>query len=336
MPSKVRDRDKPTFYLDHSTLCDAFRAHTLGSVKAAHPAYRPLLGWIERVAREANLCLSLFHLAELARWGEVDTADAMARWYDGLPIVWVLSPVELDNAEDEYWVKRAAGVIPAEPANAFAPSLLSTLSDLTQESLAAVLANGATAESFVKAFRAKGHDAEALLSAAQDFREDRAWADAQGWSDERKAEELGYKRRVELRTRAMEADRRLTKRGDAEYDAKSCTAGGVQDLLVSLFASDPRAMPCYRVRTRFNQGFVAAALRRPGPSKGEAGALSGSFHDFIHVSAGAAYCDVFTCDDVVSGWLGNLRADLGLAAQLSVKGLGGPEAFVKALMATWP
>ncbi len=93
-------------------------------------------------------------------------------------------------------------------------------------------------------------------------------------------------------------------------------------------------MPCYRARTRFNEGFVASAVRRPGPSNAEVKALSGSFHDFIHVSAGAAYCDVFTCHDVVSGWLGDLRADFGLPRQLSVKELGGPEAFVKAL--TWP
>jgi len=84
MPSKLYDPSKPTFYLDQSTLCDAFRAHD--SVKPSDAAYRPLLPWIERIAREANLCVSLIHISELAKWTDVKMANAFAAWLDGLPL----------------------------------------------------------------------------------------------------------------------------------------------------------------------------------------------------------------------------------------------------------
>jgi hypothetical protein len=44
--SKTRDPKQPTFYLDHSTLCDAFRAHRVKGGRAADAAYLPLMQWV--------------------------------------------------------------------------------------------------------------------------------------------------------------------------------------------------------------------------------------------------------------------------------------------------
>jgi hypothetical protein len=134
----------------------------------------------------------------------------------------------------------------------------------------------------------------------------------------------------------MDADRRLVARNDIEYAAKSCSGGEVQDLLVALLDKEPTALPCCRAVQRFNEGLISFAMTKEGGSKKERAALSGSFHDLVHLSVGAAYCNVFTCDGLVSDWLGPLRQDLGLQPQLSAKKLGGPEPFVKALMSTWP
>ena len=336
MSSKVRDLTKPTFYLDHSTLMDAFRANAVGGrMKPSLPAYRPLLGWVERVAREANLCLSVFHLDELAHWGDESGADGMAAWYDQLPIVWVRH--DLENVEDEHWVKVAAGALPARPVDAFAPSLLSAFGHLTQRAVTALLRSKQPVVTLVRASRTRGEgkEAETFIPAAQLFRENRAWAQAEGWSEAQREEDTASKRRVDLRKRALNADLRLIARADPEYATKSCTAGEVQDLLVSLFESDPRAMPSYKARIHFNQGFIGAAMRRRAPSRKERKDFHGTFHDLFHVSAGAAYCDVSTCDGPVSGWLGGLREELGLRHQLSVREVG-PEAFVRTLMSTWP
>jgi len=339
MPSKSRDAARPTFYLDHSTLCDAFRAHLVGGATPADIAYRPLFDWVECVAKEANLCMSVIHIAELGRWGDSATADAMARWYEQLPIVWVRSMTDVQNAEDEHWTKVAAGIDPKGTVNPFAPSLLVAFHDLKGDALTQLLGTMEPIVALLEAIRVKGQQNEVrgMLEVAQAFRDDRAWAESVAWSDERKRDEIAYKRRVDLRTRAMEADRRLVARKDLDYAAaKACSGGDVQDLLVELFDKEPTALPCYRAVQRFNEGLISFAMTKEGGSKKERAALSGSFHDLVHLSVGAAYCDVFTCDGLVSDWLGPLRQALGLQPQLSAKKLGGPEPFVKALMSTWP
>jgi hypothetical protein len=46
---------------------------------------------------------------------------------------------------------------------------------------------------------------------------------------------------------------------------------------------------------------------------------------------GAAYCDVFTCDYLVDRAIGDFRSRFGKRRQLSVRGCGGPVAFVERL-----
>jgi hypothetical protein len=134
----------------------------------------------------------------------------------------------------------------------------------------------------------------------------------------------------------MRADKRLTAWGDVAYAAKECSGDDVQDRLVELVARDPRAMPCYRAQARFHEGLIKVALQRSSASNNEQKALQGSFHDMIHLSVGAAYCDVFTCDHLVADWLGDLRKVLGLRPQLSRKQFETADKFVGALVETWP
>ncbi len=142
MPSKTVDPNKPTFYLDNSTLCAGIKAHRLlkGNAEAFAP-YRPIVPWVERVAREANFCLSLTHITELARWdGDPETADAMARWYDELPVVWTHGRDAIAGSEDSHWVAIAGGAPPPE-VRVFAPSLLSAFQDIGQPAAAYALAS---------------------------------------------------------------------------------------------------------------------------------------------------------------------------------------------------
>ncbi len=87
----------------------------------------------------------------------------------------------------------------------------------------------------------------------------------------------------------------------------------------------------------FNEGANAQVERGQvvdvQPSKGLRKTFLSAFGDWMHL-AGGAYCDVFTCDGTVSGWLGNVREGFGLPRQLAVRGYpGGAEAFVRDLMA---
>jgi hypothetical protein len=99
-------------------------------------------------------------------------------------------------------------------------------------------------------------------------------------------------------------------------------------------------MPLFSLIQRFNEGANAHVERGQvvdgQPSKGLRKTFLSAFGDWMHL-AGGAYCDVFTCDGIVSGWLWDVRKGLGLPRPLAVRGYpGGPEAFVRDLMATVP
>jgi hypothetical protein len=334
MASKVFEHGKPSVYPDNSTLCDAFRAAMPGG--RADRAYAPLKAWFERVALEANLCLSIHHLSELARWSDQDTADAMAAWYEALPIVWAKSTQTIEAEEGEHWTKVAAGVT-SPGVNPFSATLLGAFHALTPEMTARLLGSNDQARVLLGASRQMGHDREERFmgDTAQTFRDDLAWADENGLTTQQRQELEAQNERRALRELAREADTRLTARRDIAYARKPCTGGQVQDLLVELFGRDPTAMPYFRVQRRLWPGFRSRAGRRAGPSNNERAALAGALEDNLHASVGAAYCDVFTCDGEVAEWLGDLRARLGRRPQMTARAhVGGANGFVRDLMAT--
>jgi hypothetical protein len=99
-------------------------------------------------------------------------------------------------------------------------------------------------------------------------------------------------------------------------------------------------MPWMRVVQRFNEGanthVEAGQLANGQPSNRLRAAHASGIGDWMHL-VGAAYCDVFTCDGRVAGWLGDVRDTLGLRRQLGVRGHPrGAQGFVRDLMATLP
>lgn len=345
MASKVYDPTKIAVYPDHSTLCEAFRAHRPQA--AAHErAYAPLRAWFEQVAREANLCLSPVHLVELAGWDERATADEMARWYAGLPIVWVRMFQGAVRLEAEHWTKAAAGVPVPSEMKPFAPSLLTAFEAMDQNAAAALLAAGAPELALVQTARTPQWRAlwrtryvdpfiTHLVAIAVNHHHFRAQP---GWTEQMGRNDVAYNVRVHIRERARDADARLTNARDAAYAGKQCSAGEVQDLLVGMYAHEATAMPLLRLEHAFNAGAVArmdrGQITNGSPSARLRRDLESSFGDRMHL-AGGAYCDAFTCDGAVSGWIGGLRESFGLPRQLAARGYpGGAEAFVRDLMTT--
>jgi hypothetical protein len=342
------DPSKITVYPDHSTISAAFKAHRNQPDAAEYAAYLPLRDWFERVARDANLCLSNTHIVELFRWDDHATADEMARWYDKLPIIWVKSMhKDVEEFESERWTKIAAGVEVDPNAKPFAASLLTAFHALSLDAAAALLAQREPALAMVRATRAsptwharfQAYN-EQYIDMLMVVLRNHQWADAQGWTDERKRQETAVNVRRSLWERAEAADKRLTARGDAAYAPKPCTLPEVRARLIELYECEPKAMPLMRVMQRFNEGANAHVERgqvvNGQPSKSLRKTFLSSFGDWMHL-VGAAYCDVFTCDGTVSGWLDDVRETIGLRRQLAVRGYpGGPQAFVGDLMATLP
>jgi len=342
MPPKHYDPSRPTFYLDNSTLCSAWKAHRHEKDAAKYAAYSALVPWIERVAQEANLCLSHAHLLELESWADTATARGMVEWYEELPVVWVRDPEAVDDLEDRYWTMVAAGVPPKKVADKpFAPSLISSFFAPSREIVSRLLS---ARKPLVALFDAKlpgldqrrGRFIANILGVAELHRQ---WAKA-GWTQPQVQARLEQNLRVALRKRAYDTNARLAAERDPAYVNKACTDGAVQDLLVDLYERDARTMPMFRATRLFIRGSVDLAghgeVVNGRPSNKLSGALSGLLFDYWHL-VGAAYCDVFTCDRTVSDWLGDSRVTLGLRPQMAVRGHpGAAEGFVRDLTATWP
>ena len=146
--------------------------------------------------------------------------------------------------------------------------------------------------------------------------------------------------RRSLWTLAEATDARLTQAGDEGYFRKESTLPEIRARLIELYEADPKVMPLMRIRDRFNDGLSAHVERGQvvdgQPSKGLRKTLESNFGDWIHLG-GAAYCDVFTCDGIVAGWLDDVRETQGFERQRTVRGYpGGPQGFVTDLMATLP
>ncbi|HEY4015549.1 MAG TPA: hypothetical protein VGM06_19540 [Polyangiaceae bacterium] len=336
MASKIYDAGAPSLYPDHSTLCDAFRSSKRDG-GGADPSYRPLKTWLERFARGANLCLSVHHLTELARWRDRETANTMAQWYDELPIVWAKSTQTIEQEESDHWTKVAAGV-PSAGVRPFSSTLMGAFHVLTPEATATLLGRQDQAFALLDLARNIGHlkQERFIAHTAEWFRADLSWADENGLSFDKRREREAENEARALRELARESDQRLTERRDTAYARRSCSRGQVQDLLVELFHDEPKAMPYFRVQRCLWPGFRSRAQRQRPGSKNEHDALSGALEDHLHASVGAAYCDLFTCDGDIAEWLAGIRPILGRRPQMTArKHVGGSEGFVWDLMATW-
>lgn len=338
MPSKPRDPSKRTIYLDQSTLSDLVHGATVGRAqKPGDAVYKDMLPWVRHIAQTENLCLSLAHVVELGQWGDQGAANAAVELLDELPYVWLEIGQQLAEAEEEYWLAIAAGVdlrgrSPYFPSQ---PSLLSLLRPATPHIAANMLVNP-TLRGLLEGARGRGSAQDQAFSqqVRDKIRADRDWANERGMTDKEKAERTGYNFRVDLRTRGWDAHTRLRNKPDWAWDyaETEVTQGQATQLLEDIYTNNPRSLPSFRIYTRFLQVYADLVRRRAPGSKGDR-ALDSSLTDATHISVGAAYCDVFTCDFEASKIMGDERQKLGFAPQMTVRGHGGPEGFVRAITA---
>lgn len=325
MPPKTHDPTKPTVYLDTSTLADAFE----GLSVSATSEQRRLQNYVTHVAKASNLVLSYFHLAELTQW-EHPEGRARDVWLEGMPVVWSRFFAHVREDEDDHWLALAMGAPDPPAIRVFAPSMLTAFEELTPEgavdglrhATVPAMAELLRVEPDVK-YRRLGVNFLARFAADQE-----AIRAAHATPDQVEAE-AAYRGSVELRKNAIAAHRRLAASSIA-YRQLRLSEGGVQDPFVDFVAKTPSAVPITRVTRAFTPGFADTARRanrgRKRVRKAESAPL-----DFMHAAIGAAYCDIFTCDEETSAWLGNTRKDLGLSEQIALGGAVSRRAFVQAL-----
>lgn len=315
MPARPCDPARPTVYLDWSTFVYAFNSRVLPSRDQGR-GMAGLFALVEEIATLANLVFSQLHLSELAAWGDVAAAREAAAWLDGLPLVWARFWPHVQESEDNYWVKFVVGCPSLEAVRVFAPSMLTTLEALSADQVAEVLRTPTLAALFEvertgSAFAA-GIAREALRWAELCHHDRRAVVERDATPEEIAALKTttAYRHRVLLRQRALDAHKRLMV-SDADYAAKSPSLNDVIDPFVTAFQTEPTALPLAKVFDRLADGFIDTAARRM-PQSNRFEKLDSSVVDIFHALTGAAYCSIFTCDQLTAGWLGDVRPKLGL------------------------
>ena len=336
MPARARDPGKPTVYLDTSAITDAFAG--AGNFRTPSP-FAPLFGWIERVAREANLCLSMTHIGELSRWPDHRSATGVAAWLDELPTVWVYPSMKLEqHLEPDHWLKVAVGIASREPFSPFAPSFASSIVFMNPAFSAEFLKSAKLAQQ-VDVVRQIGWETfvQGGFDMTNAIRRNRQAAAAAGVNQTQLATLIRRQEEDEIRAYARAAHGRLIEECDTDYVATGVDEATAQDSLVHLFRADPTALPSHRMAMAFNTAFIASAqARKPGSNK-EVDQLTGALSDRMHAVGGGVYCDVFTCDRPSSAWVSPVRRALGRLAPIVLgRHPRGDAGFVEDLMATCP
>lgn len=293
---------------------------------------------VEDIARTSNLVFSHIHLSEIAQWPDTAAARALVIWLDGLPLVWARFSTHIQLDEFEHYVKVLAGCSNPEPVRAFAPGMLSAFETMTARSAVGILETPTLIHAFEKE-RIEAQISKRMKEVSMEFAETlnatNGTVAALGSSAPKRRKhdaDVAYRRRVQLRRDATGAHNRLVAKLDIEYTSRGATLNDVVDPLVDLFQRDPKSLPLTRVLHRLGEGLSQTAASRTVDSR-RFGQLDSSLADIFHASIGAAYCSVFTCDQMTATWLGDVRSELGLGPPVVFA--GDREGFVSTLKAAW-
>lgn len=320
MPSIHHRPGRPTFYPDWSTLVYAFNGWLDPDASADD---RALAAFVDDVARNGNLCLSITHVFELLRGTNIDERTRRAHRLDELDVVWLLDMSEVLSLELTRYLRNAAG-LRADPLwLPAAASFLSTFRHWNPEQTAEVLLKG-TVTHFVAAV---GHnqrihdDLEQFVSLgpmhARRAFADRKLAEHNGLSE--LALRLGLKAKLDqsLLAEALEANRRLV-----ASDMNYCVMKG--SLLLPPDDDDVigAMRPLDDIRNDLPLNFIfREVLHAAGDMVSKKEHTGTNFFtdpdrksdvlDWSHL-VGAAYCDAFTCDKLTAKCLRDARKRLGL------------------------
>jgi hypothetical protein len=306
----------PTFYLDQSHLTDAFRG------ASGDAPLLPLGRVVERIAREANLCLQVMHLHELAAWGDQGAANAMAAWLEGLNPVWTDLADRARQGELRNALLLAVNPLLLQSYTPFIGGLADVYAQWSPEGARFVAHSPLTLVLGATRNKRIGFDrmAELSMKATREYAVDRALALRDGHTRERVDRTL-YARARRHRADALYTEHQVLVRfEDRDYrtaSGNSPSAAEFSQLLTSILPT-PKLMPAWFVRDGIARAFSWRVNVKADPTSQKfRKKFKGSAVDSYHAEIGAAYSDVFTCDQLTHGDLQGVRERLGFAPALA-------------------
>jgi hypothetical protein len=315
----------PLVYLDSSTFADAFDAVHVRKPTGGDP-YEKLYILIGKISTEASLCYSTTHVEEILEWDPYERVLAMAEWIDGLHPVWTRSADRALDGELEWWLRRELGLATTKEYCPFSISFTGVIGPPNLSQAVSLLRNPASVAGIVRQCHGRRDELPDVKAASVDgFR--RLHLDRSSLSPDISAEAIA---------------RRGASKAARDVELRACQlwptlvpdrAGLLQDDVVAAaraLGARPDALPVSRLWQHVVSEICKSITAQDRDSQAFLRRYRSAAHDHTHLT-GAAYCDVFTCDKRVDDAIGSFRTDRGMLPQLSVRGVGGPEQFVRLL-----
>jgi hypothetical protein len=326
MPSKSLTRNRPLVYPDWSTLVYAFA----GTAASAPQECKDLAQTVSSIAAGANLCLSLIHIYELVHKEKPDERLAMAQWLESLDTVWFDSDGAVEISEMRHAVVDAVNGTRTPPPVPARSSFLSIWGPaLTGEALEYALKHPtipALAETVAGEPRLMKRLEEGMrggsVDAARRLYRDRVEAFKEV-GEKAVNVELDRRFRVRLNAEALQATAGL----------RSDPASGFHVTRTGIFVAptdeevtralngfpDLSVLPYFFLSQRFLRCMAKEVSVRPSVDSKAFDEQRGDYYDIFHL-VGAAYCDVFTCDQRTASRLAGGCALVGRPSPITAAG----------------
>jgi len=326
VPGKPITPKKPLVYLDWSTLVYAFD----GTSDSARDVRRNLSRTVVDISAKANLCLSFTHICELTHNRDAVGRAAMARWLDGLDAVWLRSESEVEVAELRHALVCAATGTRVPPPVPAVPSFLSMWGEaLRGEALEYALANP-TLDALVELIASEprlmtrleqGMRGGSIAAAKQLYLDRKAAFGSVGEAAMNADLDRRFRKRLESDALAMAGHLRGDANSGLYVERDGLHVPPTDDELRARIggALDVTVMPYTYLAQRFIRSAAKDVLGRPNVNTKAFDEQRGDFYDIEHL-VGAAYCDLFTCDQRTEQRLANGRALIGRGLPITAAG----------------
>jgi hypothetical protein len=330
MPGVSRNPALPTLYLDTSHLRLAYEASLLNT-RAAD--WRPLhsLLFSERI----NLCLSFLHLLEFlvqASHGNPGDTLARAEWLESLPVVWIRSTSSnVEHEERKHALLIAAGAKPTFFDPFFASFIQMMASGATDVVQVSRMLDTPTILAFYHECKDGSLSVEKLralsLASVQSLVIDRRTAEDAGVRPRELAGFLEAKQSAALISQLRETHNELIANGTYKHSGLKQPTNAESDSVFSTIAADRSQLIAQRLIIEVTNNLARRLLiENPNINGANFKRHASTLPDMLHC-VGAAFCDVFTCDQRTAADLGEVRSRRGLQPALHHAG-NTPSAFI--------
>lgn len=311
---------KKCLYPDTSTLIYAVG----GTSPTASIGDRAILEALRLISAEANLCISLAHLLELARGRE--RAAAAGALLDSLEIVWLRQSHRAEVEEVKTWLLGATAGELLLPSIPVLTSFLSLFEKIEPHSSPDLL-RLTTLETYLRDAATDNEHLTRMETIAQLGRQ----SSQRFFADRRRTTSEGIaladvERRLDeqlhsfLLDMAKSAHAELVASGDSRYVVLRGSVFGFPEIgrfgdLLPLPWAAPRQFPTVLCFQRMIRNAAQIAARKSHTGTKYFKERGGDLFDWSH-AVGAAYCDGFCCDRRTRDQLGDCRRLLGLPPPL--------------------